>query len=297
MKTVNEANKKKNTAVETANKTSKESGTDRKTANKTSKESGTDKKTANKANKKSDNPMKTVHEVSKLTGVSVRTLHHYDAIGLLKPSKVSEAGYRLYDDTALARLQHILLFRELKFPLKKIRQILDAPDFDPQEALAGQIALLKLEWQHLGELIRFAQNIQKKGVISMEFQVFDRTEIEAYKEEAAKKWGNTPEYKEFSEKHAKDPDAEKNAQEIMALFAELGKLKTLPPSHPSIQEIIGNLQQLISKHYYRCDNKTLSGLGQMYVQDERFRHNIDRAGGEGCAAFAAEAIAVFCAAD
>lgn len=83
--------------------------------------------------------MKTVIEVSKLAGVSVRTLHHYDAIGLLKPSKVSEAGYRLYDDTALARLQNILLFRELKFPLKKIRQILDSPDFDPREALAQQI--------------------------------------------------------------------------------------------------------------------------------------------------------------
>ena len=78
--------------------------------------------------------MKTVHEVSKLTGVSVRTLHHYDEIGLLKPTEVTEAGYRLYGDTALERLQHILLFRELQFPLKDIKDILDSPDFDRNRA-------------------------------------------------------------------------------------------------------------------------------------------------------------------
>ena len=69
--------------------------------------------------------MKTVKQVSRLTGVSVRTLHHYDAIGLLEPSRVTEAGYQLYDDAALQRLQTILLFRELKFPLKDIQRILD----------------------------------------------------------------------------------------------------------------------------------------------------------------------------
>ena len=69
--------------------------------------------------------MKTVKEVSNLTGISVRTLHHYDEIGLLKPTEVTEAGYRLYDDTALERLQHILLFRELQFPLKEIKEIIE----------------------------------------------------------------------------------------------------------------------------------------------------------------------------
>ena len=69
--------------------------------------------------------MKTVKEVSRLTGVSIRTLHHYDAIGLLKPTQVTEAGYRLYDDAALQRLQNILLFRELQFPLKEIKAFLD----------------------------------------------------------------------------------------------------------------------------------------------------------------------------
>ncbi len=100
--------------------------------------------------------MRTVKEVSKITGVSVRTLHHYDAIGLLKPTKVTEAGYRLYDDTALSRLQNILLFRELQFPLKEIKAILDSPDFDPSEAISQQIGLLELQYKHIGELIALA---------------------------------------------------------------------------------------------------------------------------------------------
>ena len=73
----------------------------------------------------------------------VRTVHHYDAIGLLKPAKVTGAGYRLYDDAALKRLQSILLYRELQFPLKEIKIILDSPAFDPKEALTQQIALLE----------------------------------------------------------------------------------------------------------------------------------------------------------
>ena len=108
--------------------------------------------------------MRTVNEVSKLTGISVRTLHHYDAIGLLKPSRVTEAGYRLYDDTAVGRLQTILMFRELKFPLKEIKKILDSPVFDQQEALSQQIHLLKLQQKRIEQLILLACEIQKKGV-------------------------------------------------------------------------------------------------------------------------------------
>ena len=83
--------------------------------------------------------MMTVNEVSKLTGVSIRTLQYYDKIGLLHPAKYTEAGYRLYDDAALETLQQILLFRELEFPLKEIKDILDRPGFDPVAALEQQI--------------------------------------------------------------------------------------------------------------------------------------------------------------
>ena len=93
--------------------------------------------------------MKTVREVSRLTGISVRTLHYYDEIGLLCPDRVTEAGYRLYGTKALERLQHILLFRELEFSLKDIREILDRPDFDRQKALDQQIQLLRLKKDRL----------------------------------------------------------------------------------------------------------------------------------------------------
>ena len=89
--------------------------------------------------------MMTVHEVSKLTGVSVRTLQYYDSVGLLHPAEYTESGYRLYDDAALEKLQQILLFRELEFPLKEIKQIIQSPGFDRNKALKQQIALLTLK--------------------------------------------------------------------------------------------------------------------------------------------------------
>ena len=88
--------------------------------------------------------MMTVNEVSKLSGVSIRSLHHYDKIGLLPATEVTAAGYRLYDDKALERLQMILLFKELQFPLKEITTILDNPEFDRSKALEQQIKLLEL---------------------------------------------------------------------------------------------------------------------------------------------------------
>ena len=124
------------------------------------------------------NAMKTVKEVSALTGVSVRTLHHYDAIGLLKPTKLTEAGYRLYGEQELGRLQTILLFRELQFPLKEIKDILDSPGFDPMAAIAEQIHLLELQRQHLDNLISHARHIQKTGVIDMDFKPFDKQKLD-----------------------------------------------------------------------------------------------------------------------
>ena len=113
----------------------------------------------------------TVNEVSKLTGLSVRTLQYYDKIGLLSPSGHTDAGYRLYDDMALERLQQIMLFRELEFPLKDIKEIISDPDFDRKKALEQQIELLKLRREHLDDLIAFAEKINKTGVKTMDFKV------------------------------------------------------------------------------------------------------------------------------
>ena len=133
----------------------------------------------------------TVHEVSRRTGVSVRTLQYYDKIGLLKPTEYSESGYRLYDDTALEKLQQILLFRELEFPLKEIREIISSPDFDRNKALEQQITLLSMKKEHLEHLINFAREIQFSGGKTMDFSVFDTGKIDEYAREAKEQWGTT----------------------------------------------------------------------------------------------------------
>ena len=133
--------------------------------------------------------MMTVHEVSRQTGVSIRALHHYDRIGLLPPSEVTEAGYRLYDDAALERLQSILLYKELGFPLKEIRGILESPVFDRNQALDQQITLLQMKKEHLENLIDLACGIKMIGVNKLDFAVFDTKKIDEYARQAKEAWG------------------------------------------------------------------------------------------------------------
>lgn len=237
--------------------------------------------------------MKTVHEVSQISGVSVRTLHHYDAIGLLRPTAVTKAGYRLYDDTALARLQSILLFRELAFPLKEINRIMDDPQFDQATALEQQIRLLELQQERLSRLIDLARETMKTGVTHMDFTAFDNSKLEQYAAEVKERWGNTAAYQESAQRPAAEQkDA---AAGLMAQFARMGRLRTGDPAGQEAQDAVRELQQFITKHFYTCTPEILSGLGQMYTADDRFRASIDAAGGEGTADFAGKAITVYCA--
>ncbi|MBR2423192.1 MAG: MerR family transcriptional regulator [Oscillospiraceae bacterium] len=240
--------------------------------------------------------MKTVAQVSKLTGVSVRTLHHYDEIGLLKPAKITEAGYRLYDNFSLQRLHAILLLKELQFPLKEIRAILDNPGFDPMEALQQQIELLELQKQHLENLISHAREIQKTGVISMDFSSFDTEKIDRYAEEAKKKWGQTPAYKEYESKTAGQSKAQlqETGDQLIDIFRRFGEIRHLSPASPEAQALVSQLQSFITDNYYTCTKQILSGLGQMYAAPGEMNENIDKAGGEGTGAFARDAITVYC---
>ena len=240
--------------------------------------------------------MKTVKEVSRLTGVSVRTLHHYDQIDLLKPAKVTEAGYRLYDDTSLQRLHAILLLRELQFSLKDIRAILDAPGFDPMDALQQQIELLELQRQHLTDLIDHARKIQKTGVIPMDFSSFDTEKIDRYAAEAKEKWGKTEAYKEFENKTAGQSKAQMRStgDKLMDIFRQFGEIRHLSPACEEAQELVAKLQGFITDNYYTCTKQILFGLGQMYAAGDEMNENIDKAGGEGTGEFARDAITVYC---
>lgn len=241
--------------------------------------------------------MLTVHEVSKLTGVSIRTLQYYDSIGLLRPAQYTGAGYRLYDETALETLQQILLFRELEFPLKEIKQIIQSPGFDRNKALEQQIALLTLKKEHLENLIDLARGIKLTGgKPTMDFSAFDTKKIDEYTAQAKASWGSTPEYREFEEKskgRGKEETAALNEQ-MMQIFVKFGAMKGEDPSSEKAQQLVKDLKDFITAHFYTCSNQVLSGLGQMYAGGGEMTANIDRYGGEGTAVFANAAIQVFC---
>ena len=240
--------------------------------------------------------MMTVNEVSKLTGVSIRTLQYYDTIGLLPPTEYTEAGYRLYDDTAMERLQQILLFRELEFPLKEIRRIIDSPDFNRNKALEQQMKLLTMKKEHLEGLVSFARKIKETGVNKMDFQVFNTTKMDEYTKKAKEQWGQTAEYKEYEEKTSKQSlEAQKQAlQNFMLIFVEFGKMMDKKPEDSDVQLKVKEFQDYITDHFYKCSNEILKGLGEMYVSGGEFTENIDKAAGDGTAVFVAKAIDVYC---
>ncbi len=240
--------------------------------------------------------MMTVHEVSKISGVSIRALHHYDNIGLLPATEVSEAGYRLYDDTALQRLQSILLFKELEFSLKEIKEILESPDFDWRKALEQQIHLLELRKEHLQNLIDLACGIKEIGVNVMNFEAFDTRKIDEYAAQAKASWGKTEAYKEFEQKSAgrsKETQHKLNI-EMMEIFAEFGRIKEQSPNGEEARELTKRLQKHITENYYTCTNEILQELGKMYAGGGDFTVNFDKVGGEGTAVFVNEAIQVYC---
>ena len=240
--------------------------------------------------------MITVNEVSKLTGVSIRTLQYYDKIGLLHPKEYTEAGYRLYDDTALEKLQQILLFRELEFSLKEIKAIICSPDFDRNKALEQQISLLTLKMEHLGNLITFARGIRLIGVKTMDFTAFETKKLDEYAKQAKAQWGNTDAYKEFSEKSkGRSQEAEETiGRGMMTIFEDFGKIRNTTPDCAEAQALVKKLQSYITKYYYNCTSEILASFGAMYSGGGEFTENIDAAGGKGTAQFAADAITVYC---
>lgn len=217
-----------------------------------------------------------------IAGVSVRTLHYYDQIGLLKPKHVSPAGYRLYTDEDLERLQQILFFKELDFDLHDIKAILDDPGFDRYKALIAHKELLIEKKKRLERIIKTVdKTIQSiKGGIKMDekdmFEGFDMSEIEKHKakyaDEVKKRWGNTDAYRESMEKTSKytKEDWAKIISRQKELDTKLAALMDKGPADPEVQELISQRRQYITDYFYNCTPEIFRGLGEMYVNDERF---------------------------
>ncbi|EMR06033.1 Multidrug transporter activation protein [Bhargavaea cecembensis DSE10] len=241
--------------------------------------------------------LRKVKEVAELTGVSIRTLHHYDRIGLLSPEHVTEAGYRQYSERDLETLQQILFFRELGFPLKNIGEILQSPEYDKAEALALQREALLEKRSRLDRMIRTLENTiqDAKGEIKMtdkeKFEGFDFTN-NPYEEEARQRWGN--EAVDRSKQTLADMGQEGQKQigeQMDTLFRRLAAMRHRDPASDEVQKAIGEWHAFLNGMGHTYSPEAFKGLGQLYIQDERFTRNMDKFG-DGFAKFMADAMGI-----
>lgn len=244
----------------------------------------------------------TVKAVADLAGISIRALHHYDQIGLLKPAGQSASGYRLYSQQDLERLQQILFFRELGFGLKEIREIIDSPDFDRRKALLAHRAALQQRRERIDRLIhtidRTLESIEKEDApMTREEmkQLFDGFDPSEYEDEARQRWGGGREFAESMERTRKytRADWEKIKAEAGEIYGNIANLMDRDPGDEAVQEWVGRWHEHINKWYYSCSLEVFRGLGEMYVQDERFTKNIDKTR-PGLARFLRDAMQIYC---
>jgi DNA-binding transcriptional MerR regulator len=245
-----------------------------------------------------------------MSGVTMRALRHYDTLGLLRPAKRTEAGYRLYGDADLLRLQQILLFRELDFPLDRIKKILDDPGHDTMSALASQIEFLNGRSQRYARLSRLASDTlaHLKGEKTMKdeqlFEGFDydkmMKEQQGYEQEVQERWGNTDAYRISKQRAAKytKEDWARIAMSQQDNLDELGSLYTsgVPAEDERIQNVVKNAISFINDNFYPCNKEFFTCLGEMYVTDPRFTAYYDKRA-PGLAAYYNKAIQYYCKKD
>ncbi len=242
----------------------------------------------------------TIKQFSKLVGVSTRTLDYYDTIGLLKPDYIdNNTSYRYYGNKNYLRMQEIMFYKELDFSLKDISIILSSQNYDQKTTFLKQKELLILKRNRLNNIINSIDNIIKGETIDM--KIFkDKEYIEAkdkYKDEVINRWSNTNAYKEHLNKtqnYTKEVWQEIGIK-LNNIFKEFN---TLLINKKNINDIdvlnqVKVLQDFISETQYTCTKEILLSLGNMYINDERFKNNIDKVG-LGTAEFINKAIIEYC---
>ncbi len=236
----------------------------------------------------------SVGEMADLCGVSVRTLHYYGQIGLLFPA-VGDAGYRWYGEADVERMQQILFYRELDFPLKDIREILADPQYDKQEALRRQRRLLTLKRDRLDRLLELLE-AGLEGDETMEKTTDYETVRRQYADEAKRRWGDTAAWRESRtrEKTRSAADQEALSGEMDGMLRRFAALRRSDPAGAEARAAVADWQAFLTANYYACSREMLAELGAMYAEDPRFRKNLDRFGA-GTAAFMSAAVAAYCA--
>lgn len=216
----------------------------------------------------------TVKAAAKIAGVSVRTLHHYDEIGLLKPSSHSAAGYRLYQEKDLERLQQVLFFKELGFDLNQIKRILADPDFDRRSALVEHRKLLLERQERFGRLIQSVDRtlVAMQRGIPMNAKMFDGFDQAALEEEARQRWGNTPAWAQSAQRWKGYTGADKAAMEREGteIIAGLVSRMDRDPADPEVQALIARHHAMICRWFFDCPKDIYRQIGDGYVDDPRF---------------------------
>ncbi|WP_426364527.1 MerR family transcriptional regulator [Streptomyces sp. E-08] len=222
----------------------------------------------------------SVGQVAGFAGVTVRTLHHYDAIGLLSPGGRSTAGHRRYDDADLDRLQQILFYRELGFPLEEVAVLLDDPHADPQEHLRRQHTLLT---ERIGELKRMAAAVEnameaKKMGINLtpeeKFEVFGDKDPERFAEESARRWGGSHSHEQAQARAAGygKEDWQRMKDEVDAWGAAYAALMAggADPRSEEAMDLAEAHRRHLTTWFFECHPKVHVELTEMYVADENF---------------------------
>lgn len=239
----------------------------------------------------------TVGDLAKLTGVTVRALHHYDEIGLVRPSERTAAGYRLYTDADVHRLQQVLLFRELGLPLEEIASAIDEATGRDELLRRHRQALVTKRDRLTAMLAAVDAALENKGKpmqpddVKKMFDGFDHTQYEA---EAKQRWGNTEELKESARrtKQYGPKEWQQIKDDWARVYAELAALMNakVAVSDARVQALVEEHRLHIDRWFYPCSKDMHKNLGAMYVADPRFAENIDKAGA-GLAQYLSDAIA------
>jgi MerR family transcriptional regulator, thiopeptide resistance regulator len=222
----------------------------------------------------------TVGELARLAGITVRTLHHYDRIGLVRPSERTSAGYRSYDGRDLDRLQQVLVYRELGFPLEEVATLLDDPGADPLAHLRRQHRLLRERLERTQAMVAAVEKEMEARQMGIQltpeerFEVFGDVDPAQYDAEAEERWGETEAWAESRRRvssYGKDDWLRITAEaaDVERRFAEALRDGVPADSAPAL-DLAEEHRQHISRWFYDCPPEMHAGLGRMYVEDERF---------------------------
>ncbi|HEY2443028.1 MAG TPA: MerR family transcriptional regulator [Streptosporangiaceae bacterium] len=228
----------------------------------------------------------TVGAVSRLAGVSVRTLHHYDRVGLLAPAGRNAAGYRLYSLPDLGRLQQILFYRALGFPLAEIMRIMADPGQDSGDHLRRQHRLLREQISHRRDMLAAIEKELEAGKMGIaltpeeQFEIFGTDKVGGeWAEEAERRWGDSEEWKQSQRRaatYSKQDWIEIQAEATSVNQRFLDAMRSgAPAGSGQAMDLAEEHRQHITRRFYDCDHAMHRGLAEMYLRDERFGKNYD----------------------